>query len=166
MIGLDLEQGDSTDPGDFPQRGSLEALASGRALDRLAAEAAAGRPDSALGQRLMRGETINGSVVVDLAHDGDALARDLLRILGERLGVGIANAINTFDPAEVVIGGGVSRAGELLRAPADRAARRHMVPGVGTKTTIRLARHGVQAGVLGAALIAVQELALEQEPVK
>jgi glucokinase len=166
IIGLDLEQGDVADPGDFPQPGSLEALASGRALDRLAAEAAAREPGSALGQRLTAGEPVNGSVVVDLAQDGDAPARDLLRILGERLGVGIANAINMFDPAEVVIGGGVSRAGELLRAPADRVARRHMVPGVGTKTTIRLARHGVQAGVLGAALIAAQEHALEGAPAR
>jgi glucokinase len=165
LVGLDLEAGDTAEPGDFPQPGSLEALASGRALDRLAAQAAASHPDSALGRRLMRGEPINGSVVVDLAQDGDAHARDLLRILGDRLGVGIANAINTFDPTEVVIGGGVSRAGELLRGPADRAARRHVVPGVGTTTTIRLARHGVQAGVLGAALIAVQEHALERATV-
>jgi glucokinase len=165
MIALDLEDGDTADPGDFPQRGSLEALASGRALDRLAARAAANHPESALGRRLMLGQPVNGTVVVDLAQDGDELARDLVRILGERLGVGIANGINSFDPAEVVIGGGVSRAGELLREPAERTARRHTVPGVGSETTIRLARHGVEAGVFGAALIAVQEYALEHAPV-
>ena len=54
-----------------------------------------------------------------------------LRVLGERLGIGIANAINTFDPLEVVIGGGVSRAGELLLDPARDAAFRHVVPGLG-----------------------------------
>ena len=165
MIGLDLEDGDTADPGDFPQRGSLEALASGRALDRLAAQAAADNPQSALGRRLLLGQPVNGNVVVDLAQEGDELACDLVRILGERLGVGIANGINSFDPAEVVIGGGVSRAGELLRVPAERAARRHVVPGVGSETTIRLARHGVEAGVFGAALIAVQEYALEHAPV-
>jgi glucokinase len=142
IVGLDLEHGDAVEPGPFPQRGSLEALASGRALDRLAAQAAADQRDSALGRRLNAGETINGKVVVDLAFEGDELACDLLRILGERLGIGIANAINTFDPAEVVIGGGVSRAGNLLLDPA--------------------ARHGVQAGVLGAALLAAHEHAVER----
>jgi glucokinase len=165
IIGLDLEHGDAADPGPFPQRGSLEALASGRALDRLAAQAAAEHPESPLGRRLNAGETINGHVVVDLAHEGDELACDLLRILGERLGIGIANAINMFDPLEIVIGGGVSRAGNLLLDPAARAAWRHTVPGCGTKTNIRLARHGVQAGVLGAALLAAHEWAAEHESV-
>jgi glucokinase len=165
IVGLSLESGDPPDAGDFPQPGSLEALASGRALDRLAAQAAAANPDSALGRRLTAGETVNGLVVVDLAFEGDPLSRELLRILGERLGIGIANAINTFDPEEVVIGGGVSRAGNLLLEPAERSARRHIVPGGGTTTTIRCARHGVQAGVLGAALNAAHEYAAERDSV-
>jgi len=75
----------------------------------------------------------------------------------ERVGIGIANAINTFDPDEVVIGGGGALAGELLLAPAMRVARAYTLPGVGTRTVIRLARHGVRAGVLGAALLATHE---------
>ena len=81
-----------------------------------------------------------------------------MRTIGERLGVGIANAINLFDPAEVVVGGGVSAAGELLLAPAREVAARFTLTGVGTETTIRIARRGPEAGVVGAALIAVQEL--------
>ena len=91
-----------------------------------------------------------------------------MRVLGERLGIGIANAINVFDPDEVVIGGGVSLAGDLLLIPAARAARSHTVPGLGERTTIRLARHGPQAGVLGAATVAAQEWAHQRakEPVR
>ena len=77
-----------------------------------------------------------------------------MRILGERLGVGVANAINVFDPEHVVIGGGVSRAGELLLEPAEESAARFVLPGVGTRTRIGLARYGPQAGVRGAALLA------------
>jgi glucokinase len=73
--------------------------------------------------------------------------------------VGIANAINTFDPDVVAIGGGVSTAGELLLGPAREVARRFVLPGVGERTEIRLARHGPQAGVRGAALLAGLELA-------
>ena len=80
-----------------------------------------------------------------------------MRRIGERLGIGIANAINIFDPEEVVIGGGVSAAGELLLEPAREVAQRYVLRGVGTATTIRLARRGGEAGVVGAALIAQHE---------
>jgi glucokinase len=81
-----------------------------------------------------------------------------VEIWGQRLGIGIANAINTFDPDEVVIGGGAAQAGELLLEPARRIADGYVVPGLRGHARIRLAWHGVRAGVLGAALLAVQEL--------
>jgi glucokinase len=97
---------------------------------------------------------------VAAAKQGDRDALDAIRILGESLGVGIANAINTFDPDLVIVGGGVSTAGELLLGPARDAAQRFVVKGVGTRTQIRLARYGPQAGVRGATLLAGQELEL------
>jgi len=73
------------------------------------------------------------------------------------VGIGVANAINTFDPQEVVIGGGAAQAGDLLLEPVRRVAHDYVLPGLGGRTTIRLARHGVRAGVLGAALLAEHE---------
>ena len=160
MIGLDLTNGAPADPGSFPQVGSLETLASGRALDRLALESARARPKSFLGRRLAKGDEITGHDAVEGAREGDVHCQHVIRVLGERLGIGIANAINTFDPDEIVIGGGVSLAGDLLLIPAERTARHHTVPGAGMQTKVRLARHGPQAGVLGAATVAVQEWAL------
>jgi glucokinase len=100
---------------------------------------------------------------VDGAKEGDEASRRCLRILGERLGIGVANAINLYDPLEVVIGGGVSNAGDLLLAPVTETAFRYVLPGVGTRTSIRLARHGPRAGVLGAALIAAQEWEIDRK---
>jgi glucokinase len=100
---------------------------------------------------------VTGVDVVEAAHDGDEEAIGLLRVLGERLGIGVASAINLFDPEEVVIGGGAARAGELLVGPARETARGYVLTGVGERTQIRVARHGVQAGVYGAALLALQE---------
>ena len=157
IIGLDLSEGDLGPASDFPQPGSLEALASGRALDRLALDAARRDPGSFLGRRLAADGEVTGVDAVDGAQAGDEVSRRCLQVLGERLGVGIANAINLYDPLEVVIGGGVSRAGDLLLQPAEQVAFRHVLPGVGSKTKIRLARHGPRAGVLGAALMAAQE---------
>ena len=166
LIALDLSDGAPADPGPFPQAGSLETLASGRALDRLALESARAHPESFLGERLARGDEVTGHDAVEGAREGDVHCRQVIRVLGERLGIGIANAINTFDPDEVVIGGGVSLAGDLLLVPAQRAARKHTVPGLGERTKIRVARHGPEAGVLGAAAVAAQEWALAREPVR
>jgi glucokinase len=163
IIGLDLSEGAPPHSGRFPQEGSLELLASGRALDELARDAARREPGSFLGRRLVRDGDVTGHDVVEGAREADAASCRCLEILGERLGIGIANAINTFDPLEVVVGGGVSVAGELLLGPARETAREYAVPGIGSQTTIRLARHGPRAGVLGAALMAAQEWATEHD---
>lgn len=159
LVGLRLERGAPEAGPSFPQEGSLESVAAGTALDRLAAESVEEHPDSFLGRRKAEGDgTINGHDVVEGAREGDEIALGLLTMLGERLGVGIANAINLLDPDVVAIGGGVSGAGELLLEPAARVARSYTLPGVGESTEIRLARHGTEAGVLGAALLAKLEI--------
>jgi glucokinase len=160
IVGLPLND-DARVPapsGRFPQPISLEYAASGHALDRLAAQAAGGEPDSALGKLRASGTPVLGAEAVEAAQAGDPAAMRMVEIWGERVGIGVANAINTFDPDEVVIGGGAARAGELLLEPARRVARGYVVPGLGGRTNIRLAWHGVRAGVLGAALLAAQEI--------
>jgi glucokinase len=142
----------------FPQPGSLEFVASGHALDQLARQAANLHPESKLGHLAAERKAVLGADAVQAAHDGDPSAARMVEIWGQRVGIGVANAINTFDPEEVVIGGGAARAGELLLEPAKKVARGYVLPGLGRRTMIRLARHGVRAGVLGAALLAVHEL--------
>ncbi len=142
LIGLGLAEGAPPVAPQFPQAGSLERLAAGRQLDEL------GRH---------RGYD-DGPAVVTAAERGEPGALDALRILGERLGVGIANVLHCFEPPLVCIGGGASAAGELLLEPARRVAAAWTLPGVGERTEIRVARWGPQAGVRGAALLARQEL--------
>jgi glucokinase len=156
LIGMALERG-APAPAGFPQPGSLESFAAGTRLDSLAVAAARSHPESTLGARAATGEEITGRDVVECAHQGDPPALEALRVLGECLGVGIANAINLLDPDVVAIGGGVSVAGDLLLEPARRTALGYVLPGVGTETEIRLARSGPDAGVLGAALLAAAE---------
>ena len=159
IVGLALE-GENSVPaaGEFPVAGSLEAVAAGHALDRLAAEAGRLYPDSALGRLEASGTKPTGGHAVRAAREGDPVAARIVEVWAERVGIGIANAINTFDPNEVVIGGGAALAGDLLLGPATRVARAYAHPGLADHVTIRLARHGVRAGVLGAALLAVHEL--------
>jgi glucokinase len=129
------------EPEGFPQPGSLERHAAGRSLDALAAEHG----------------LVDGRGAVAAAKAGDSAGIDCLRIIGERLGLAIAGAINTFDPELVVVGGGVSAAGELLLGPARRVAQEFTMRGLGSRTDIRIARYGPDAGVRGAALLASTE---------
>src|SRR5258705_1061154 len=89
-------------PEGFPQPGSIEREAAGRALDALAAERGLG----------------DGRGAVAAAERGDSDGIECLPIIGERLRLAIANALNTFDPHLVVIGGGVGAGGRIpLGAP-------------------------------------------------
>ena len=132
MIGLDLTDGAPPHDGVFPQAGSLEVLASGRALDQLARGRGERRrqlvPRQAAHPRGRRDRPRRRSTARARATRPSVRC---LRILGERLGIGIANAITMFDPLEVVIGGGVSAAGELLLGPARETAWKYAVPGAG-----------------------------------
>jgi glucokinase len=156
IVGLDMS-GPVPAAGKFPQPGSLEGVAAGHALDHLVTAFADQHPESALAKHRIQGKPLTGVEAVEFAQEGDPDAKRLIELWGERLGIGIANVINTFDPEEVVIGGGGARAGELLLTPARRTAAAYVLPGLGKRTTIRAARHGVRAGVLGASLLAAHE---------
>jgi glucokinase len=157
LVGLDLSDGVPC-PTRFAQPGSLEVAASGHALDRLAQRAAVEHSGSVLHDIHLDHGKVGGADAVRAARAGDEVAAHVVEVWAQHVGVGVANAINTFDPEEVVIGGGAAQAGDALLEPASMVARGYVVPGLGLSTTIRLARHGVRAGVLGAALLAVHEL--------
>jgi glucokinase len=157
ILGLDLA-GAVPAPMGFPQPGSLEFVAAGHALDRLATLAGRVHPESALARLRAEGKPVLSAHVIEAALDGDESAARMVEIWGQRIGIAVANAIHTFDPEEVVIGGDAARAGVLLLEPARRVALEYVLPGLGPHTAIRLARHGAHAGVLGAALLARREL--------
>jgi glucokinase len=158
LLGLDLG-GAVPAPMGFPQPGSLEFVASGHALDRIAGVAGRVHPDSALAKFRAEGKPVLSAAVIESALDGDVSAARMVEIWGQRIGIGVANAIHTFDPEEVVIGGEAARAGALLLEPARRVALEYVLPGLGARTTIRLTRHGARGPLLGAALLARQDAA-------
>ena len=138
----------------FPRPDSTEAQASGPVLDRLAKELAATGSGS-LSRLAADGHDVRAPDAVAAALAGDAEAIELIDRFAGRIAPGVSNAIHAFDPDEVVIGGGVSAAGELLLEPLRRHVEPLILPGIGTKTTIRLARFGADAGAVGAALLAL-----------
>lgn len=139
-------------------RGCWEQYASGNVLVRGAqALAASGAPEGArLGQRLAAQENGQpGAAVTGLALEGDAAALALFEEVGAWLGRGLASLVAAFDPELLVVGGGLSAAGELLLRPA-RETMRASVTGRGFRKEPALvgASLGPEAGVIGAATLA------------
>jgi glucokinase len=144
--------------GNCPNRGCVEAMASGTALAREAVRVARERPGSGLGRALADGRVLAGPLVVELAHDGDAAALEVLGLIGTRLGVALATFVNIFNPEVVVIGGGVIAAGELLLGPARAEMLARALPPSRDEVRIVAAQFGVEAGMVGAAALAFDGL--------
>ena len=140
--------------GGCPNRGCLESVASGTALVREVSLAVARRPDTALGHALEAGRELTGPLISDLAREGDPVARDAIALVGHRLGVGIVSLVNIFNPEIVVIGGGVSAAGDLLLDPARQVVAERALSPNRDVVRIEAAAFGAEAGMIGAALMA------------
>jgi glucokinase len=148
--------------GNCPNRGCVEALASGTALAREARRLAHEKPESGLARALADGLELGGPLVTELAHDGDPAAVEAIELIGARLGVALSTFVNVFNPEVIVIGGGVLAAGELLLAPARRVVAERALPPSRDEVRIVAARFGVEAGMIGAAALAFD--ALEGRP--
>jgi glucokinase len=144
--------------GNCPNRGCLEAVASGTALAREARAAAERAPDSALGRAAASGREITGALVTELAADGDEPSREVLALVGRRLGAGISSLVNIFNPEAVVVGGGVMAAGELLLAPARAEMAARALPPNRDLVRVVAARFGPEAGLVGAGALALDGL--------
>ncbi|HET7349704.1 MAG TPA: ROK family protein [Marmoricola sp.] len=122
------------------RRGCWEQYCSGRALARLAADA---------------GSDLVGAALTAAAHEGDPVALAAYAEVSRWLGLGAANVAAAFDPEVILVGGGVSAAGELLLAPA-RTAMAESLVGAGHRLEPDLvaAELGPLAGVIGVADLA------------
>ena len=145
-------------PGNCPNRGCVEAFVSGRAVGREGALAAVDAPDSALGRALAAGKEIDGKLVTDAAIAGDPVAIRVFTEVGRHLGVALTSYANIFEPDVIVIGGGVIAAGELLLGPARQVVRDRALAPM-DKTPVVAAALGPDAGMIGAAEMALEEVA-------
>jgi glucokinase len=143
-------------------RGCWEQYASGTTLvrnARVAVTANARRARTLLELAAGEPDRLTGAHVTLAAQGGDPLATELRADLGRSLGVGAASITALLDPDVIVVGGGVSSAGELLLQPARESllehlpARFHRDP-----PTLRQAQHGNTAGLRGVARLARRTL--------
>jgi glucokinase len=139
-------------------RGCWEQYASGSALVRDARDQA--REGSLIARTLLdraggQVEGITGPLITEAAQEGDSFAREQLATLGRWIGEGIASLTAILDPAVVVIGGGVSEAGDLLLDPIRSHFRANLTGrNYRPQLEIRAAVLGNTAGMIGAADLA------------
>ncbi len=145
-------------PGGCPNRGCIEAYCSGQALERDATELAADRPDSGLASRADEDGRVSGRELVAAAEEGDPDALLVFDNFARMLGVALAGYVNVFEPARLAVGGGVSRVSHLFLERAVQEAQARALPALWRRVTIALAEGGADAGVIGAGVLAAQEV--------
>lgn len=130
-------------------RGCLEAMASGPAITRRAREAA----DDVHLRRLVGTDEPTPKQVAEAAVAGNRTARDIYAQVGQLIGLALGNVIVTLNPQAVVVGGGVSLAGEVLLNPIRREVERRTVVFTWERGGVDIVRSPLEgeAGAIGAA---------------
>lgn len=133
-------------------QGCLETVASATGVVRLTrdySERFSG--ESELKWLIDDGQEVTAKTVFDQAKRGDKLALIAVDKFYYYLGLACANIGNILNPETIVIGGGVSAAGEMLLKGVEEYFLKFAFPTVKTSTKLKLAQLGNDAGVIGAA---------------
>lgn len=127
--------------------GCLETFCSATAMVKNAKELLEKGKQSSLAEN----ENLEARDIVEAARHGDSLALKVLETTANYLGIGLGNIINILNPDTIIIGGGVSEAGEILFNPLRDTALKCSLEVPGCAVNIVPARLGNDAGVIGAA---------------
>ena len=139
--------------------GCLETLASGPAISSRARQAIEEGVVSLI-EKLAEGnlKDITTETVVEATKRGDKLAFNIMEKTGEYLGIGIADMINIFNPELIVIGAGVSQAGDILLKPLKRTVKARALQLSSSMVDIKVSQLGDSAGALGAAIMVLKDI--------
>ncbi len=146
-IKLNMQGGPLCGCGD---RGCLEAYASGPSIVAMAEEYIRGGKSTKY--RELANPDITPYIVAVAAKEGDPVARQIFRIMGEYIGMGLTSVVNLLNPEKIIIGGGVAESGDILLEPIrETIAKRAMT--IQRQVEIVPAQLGNTAGVIGASLL-------------
>lgn len=131
--------------------GCLETVASATGIVRIARSELAKGVNGELSKVLAEKGSITAKDVFDAARNHDQLAQSVLDEVSFHLGFVLASIANTLNPEKIVLGGGVSKAGDILLDPVKNNFATFAFSPVRDSTKLALATLGNDAGVLGAA---------------
>lgn len=135
------------------KKGCLETIASATGIVRLAKEAIAKNGESELAIKAEQ-EGLSAKLVFDLAKEGEPVASSVINYISAQLGLTLANLANALNPEKIILGGGVSKAGEHLVQSITSHFLPYLFPRAQKGVKLELATLGNDAGVIGAAYIA------------
>lgn len=133
--------------------GCLEAMSSGTAIAKKGKEAVSTNVETSLKKH----DTVTSYEVFKEAEAGDEVAKDIIDNALTYLGIGVANAIATFDPEMIIIGGGVSKAGDIVFDTVKKVINKRCFKSMAESCEIVSAGLGSDAGVVGAVALAIIE---------
>lgn len=134
------------------KKGCLETVASATGIVNLAREFAEEYSgDSLIKYRIDNGDEMTAKVIFDAAKEGDFFANEVVSRFTHYLGLACSHVANTLNPSTIVIGGGVSAAGDFLLKKVVECYYDYTFPQIRDNTNIVLATLGNDAGVIGAA---------------
>jgi glucokinase len=146
-------------------QGCLEALAAGPAIARRARTAVAADPTAGAALRQAAGgdpAAVSSRHVFAVAAQGDTLAQRLVAETASYLALATTSLVNLLNPTAVVFGGGVAEVGEALLMPIRDRVLRWALPAPARVVSILPAALGYDAGVAGAAALALEACTLRQ----
>ncbi len=149
-----LENGPQCPCGD---KGCLEALASGTSIARMAREFISKLPLAERPIWAQNSASITSEMVAKKAAEGDKLASVIWRESMRYLGIGVSNIISIFNPELVILGGGVTKAGELLFEPVRSTVSQRTLPALLQNVQIVASALGDNAGLIGAAALVLEQ---------
>jgi glucokinase len=138
--------------------GCLETVASATGIVRLAKIELAKGIKGELSEKLAENGSITAKDVFDAARNSDELAQSVLDEVSFHLGFVLASIANTLNPEKIVLGGGVSKAGDILVDSVKNNFEKFAFSPVRVSTKLALATLGNDAGVLGAAWLIKNKL--------
>lgn len=133
--------------------GCLEAISSGTAIGKRGQEAVESKVETSL----RKYDQITSYEVFVEAKNGDEVAMEIIDNAMNYLGIGVANAISIFDPEMVIIGGGVSKVGDIMFDKVKEVVNKRCFKSMAESCEIVPAGLGSDAGVMGAVALAILE---------
>ena len=106
-------------------------------------------------------ERLSFESVVQAASQDDPVALSALQEVGERLGIGVANLVNMFNPEMIVLGGGLNRASAIVLPIVEGLIRTNALAPARENVRVVASAHGIDACLMGAIALVLDDVLRE-----
>lgn len=142
--------------------GCLETLVSEPVILKQAEEIARQNPQGVLAKRLVNGKPFSIEQIFEAARDGDHDIQTIIDQKARYMGIALANLVNIFNPEAIVLGGIFSQGDDLFLPGIEATMQERSFADLGKRVQLHTASFGRNAGVVGAAALALNAFFYQQ----